>query len=117
MKRCLLVLALALLLIAGGLIPSNLLNAGTTRNGVASTSVNKVDPHALRELLIKGLKVTRKDEEAFIDYVVELVVEQRLPVALVYASFQYARKQRPDIPFPYFVYSLQSLARRNKIEI
>jgi hypothetical protein len=78
---------------------------------------NRVDLKALRELLTKGLKVTRPVEEAFIDHVVILVGENKLPVSLVYAAFRWARRRRPDYPFPYFQSAVKALAKQNKIDI
>ncbi len=75
----------------------------------------KVNPEYLRELLVKGLKATRENEKVYLDWVVGWVEKDKLPVSLVYASFQYSRKRRPDYPFPYFVYSLETLIVRNKI--
>lgn len=116
MRRFILIL-LTLVMVSGFTLPS-MWTARVTGNSGPSVSTNeKVDPNSLRELLTKGLMATQKDEEEYIDHIVSLVVEQKLPVALVYASLQYARKRRPDRPFPHFVYSLRSLAQRKKIEI
>jgi hypothetical protein len=73
-----------------------------------------VNPAALREMLIKGLKVTRDDEKEYVNSVVARVVAKTLPVSIVYASFKYARTRRPYYPFPYFVFSVETLAKRNK---
>lgn len=78
---------------------------------------NRVDLEALRELLMKGLKVTRPVEEAFIDHVVILVGKNKMPVSLVYAAFRWARRRRPDYPFPYFESAIRALAKKNKIDI
>ena len=79
---------------------------------MAQSSTTKVNPAALRELLVKGLKTTREDEKEYIDQVVARVVQKTLPVSIVYASFRYARARRPYYPFPYFVYSLETLEKR-----
>jgi hypothetical protein len=76
-----------------------------------------VNPEALRQLLVKGLKVTRKDQKEYINAVVILVAQKKLPLSLVYASFRYARKRRLSYPFPYFVFSLETLAKRNNIDL
>jgi hypothetical protein len=116
MKRFILIL-LTLVMVSSFTLPAILAARVTSGSGPSASTKRKVDPNSLRELLTKGLKATRKDEEEYIDHVVSLVMKGKLPVALVYASFQYARKRRPDYPFPHFVYSLRSLAQRNKIEI
>jgi hypothetical protein len=87
------------------------------RGTPSRTTKGKIDPNALREMLTKGLRVTRDDEKDYINYIVSLVAQDKLPPSLVYASFEYARKRRPNYPFPYFVFSVQTLAKRNKIEI
>ena len=116
MKRFILIL-LTLVMVSGFTLPNMWSARVTGSSGPSASTKGKVDPNSLRELLTKGLKATRKDEEEYIDYIVTLVMKDKLPVALVYASFHYARRRRPDYPFPHFVYSLRSLAQRNKIEI
>lgn len=83
----------------------------------SQTRQPEVNALALREMLIKGLKVTREDEKAYINRIVTLVVKEKLPVAIVYASFRYARTRRPSFPFPYFVFSVETLAQRNHIDM
>ncbi len=74
----------------------------------------EINPHALRELLVKGLKVTRSEEQQYIDQVVTRVTEGKLSVSVVYASFRYARTRWPRYPYPYFVYSLETLSKREQ---
>ena len=73
-----------------------------------------VDLRVLREQLVKGLRITRKDQETYIDSVIERVAKKTLPVTLVYASFRYARLRHQSYPFPYFVYCLETLERRQR---
>ena len=68
-------------------------------------------------MLTKGLKATREDEKAYINWIVSLVAKDKLPVSLVYASFKYSRARRPSYPFPYFVFSVETLAKRNNIDM
>lgn len=88
------------------------------QTSVVSTFVGgtqpKVNPDALREMLLKGLKVTRDDQKEYVNSVVSRVVKKTLPVSIVYASFKYARTRRPYYPFPYFVYSVETLAKRQQ---
>ena len=116
MQRVLIVLVVATVL---GISVSALAPEARAAGGrsPSRSTKGKVDPNALREMLIKGLKVTRDDQKEYINYIVSLVAQDKLPVALVYASFQYARTRRPSYPFPYFVFSVQTLAKRNKIEL
>lgn len=83
----------------------------------AQAGKSKVDLDALREQLTKGLKVTRPEEEQFVNHIVTLVGQEKLPVSLVYAAFRWSRSRRPDYPFPYFVSAVKALAKKNKIEI
>ncbi len=46
-----------------------------------------------------------------------LVALEEVPVSYVYASFNYARKRRPDYPFPYFQYSMRTLGKRKNIDL
>jgi len=111
MKRFLLVL-IALLVLGSTFVPPD-----TVTGGTVTTPAGQVNLFALNDMLVKGLKATREDEKLYIAEVVRLVGEKKLPVALVYASFQYARKRRPDYPFPYFRYSVKTLAKRKNIDL
>ena len=82
-----------------------------------SQPMAKVDPDSLREELVNGLRATRDDQKNFIDHIVTMVDEGKLPVSLVYASFRWARKRRSDYPFPYFKYAVRELAKRKRILI
>ncbi|MHB0956602.1 MAG: hypothetical protein ACYC6N_21040 [Pirellulaceae bacterium] len=112
MKKYLLTLATVILVGGWLLIDESTADTSNTinRNG-------KVNLDALHEMLTKGLKATREDEKIYIAYVVMWVGEEKLPVSLVYAAFDYARKRRPEYPFPYFHYSLKTLAKRKNIEL
>jgi hypothetical protein len=68
-------------------------------------------------MLTKGLKATRNEEKLYIEFVVQMVALDQLPVSYVYASFSYARKRRPDYPFPYFQHSLRALGKRKNIDL
>jgi hypothetical protein len=112
MKRLLLALAAVTLLGSPWLI--GISAAGDTR---VMTRTGTINPMALRQMLNKGLKATREEEKLYIDRVVQLVVLEKLPLSYVYASFDYARKRRPDYPFPYFRYSLKTLGKRKDIDL
>ncbi len=111
MKRFLLILIALLVLVSTFTPPA------TVIGGTITTQSGQVNLFALNDLLVKGLKATREDERLYIAEVVRLVGEKKLPVSLVYASFQYARKRRPDYPFPYFRYSVKTLAKRKNINL
>jgi hypothetical protein len=111
MKRFLLILIALLVLVSTFTPPA------TVIGGTITTQSGQVNLFALNDLLVKGLRATREDEKLYIAEVVRLVGEKKLPVSLVYASFQYARKRRPDYPFPYFRYSVKTLAKRKNIDL
>jgi hypothetical protein len=113
MKRILLALA-ALMFVVSPWLES--VSAARDNNNVM-TRTGKVNPRALREMLVKGLKATREEEKLYIDLIVFLVALEKLPVSYVYASFDYARKKRPDYPFPYFHYSMKALGKRKNIAL
>lgn len=76
-----------------------------------------VNTDSLRDTLVNGLRATRDDQKRFIEHIVELVDDKKLPVSLVYAAFRWARKNRSDYPFPYFKYAIRELAKRKGIPI
>ncbi len=94
-----------------------LIGVSIAGNGGTVNKNGKVNLDALHQMLTKGLKATRENEKLYIDRVVLLVAEDKLPLSLVYASFDYARKRRPDYPFPYFHYSLTTLAKRKNLDL
>jgi len=69
----------------------------------------------LKESLKAGLKCRRPVEFEFIDKVVAFVEAGKLPKDLVLNTFDWARKQRQDIPFPYFQQAL--ILRAGKIGV
>ena len=79
-----------------------------------STNNGRVNADQLREMLTKGLKATRDDQKEYIDLVVARAVKKTLPLSVVYASFKYARTRRPSYPFPYFVFSVETLSKRKR---
>jgi hypothetical protein len=112
MKRILVMVAAAALVGSPWLIEASAVGGNSVID-----KAGKVNTDALHEMLTKGLKVTRPNESLYIDHVVQLVATNHLPVSYVYASFNYARKRRPDYPFPYFQYSLRALCKQLKIDV
>lgn len=56
----------------------------------------------LSETLRFGLKCRRPVEFEFVALVVQKVENNQLPQDMVLSMLQYARKKRPNQPFPYF---------------
>jgi hypothetical protein len=70
----------------------------------------------LQDQLEAGLQTRRPAEVAFITRVVTLVEQDRLPLALVKSTFQWARPKKPR-PFPYFERAIRIRAARIGVQI
>lgn len=70
----------------------------------------------LRSLLEVGLKPASAQQAAFLDKIVELVGEGRLPLEMVEGTFIWARRQS-GWAYPYFEQALRLRARRAGIKI
>ena len=70
----------------------------------------------LKELLKTGLRPRTPAEFAFVDRVVKMTQQNKLPLPLVKASFNWARRKRP-YPFPYFQRAVKILAARRGIVV
>lgn len=102
----------AICLLCGALLTSSLASQASAGQRYDPTKKTDVDSRVLREQLIKGLKITREHQRQYIDSVIQRVVKKTLPVSIVYASFRYARLRHRYYPFPYFVYCLETLEKR-----
>lgn len=71
----------------------------------------------LREQLKNGLRATRPEELQFVEKVVTFVEAGQLSIRTVNAAFDWARKRRPDYPFPYFERALRVLAAREGVNL
>lgn len=78
-------------------------------------------PPDLHDQLSKGLKARKPDEFAFIDRVVTLVDQRKLPLKFVNASYQSAKKRatsnRKDYPVIYFRRTLELLTAKAGIDL
>lgn len=72
---------------------------------------------SLTDRLKSGLKCRRPEEAAFVESVVALVDQKKLPVDLVLGTYQWAVKQRPDFPFYYFQYGIKRRAAAVGVDI
>jgi len=63
-----------------------------------------------------GLRTASREEDGFIEYVLELVDEGRLPADMVASTFQWAR-QKPRLKFQYFKRGLILRARKIGIRL
>ncbi len=77
----------------------------------------EIDPRVLRDQLTKGLKVTRPEEQEFVDKVVAKVDAGDLELRLVYAMFKWSRRRRPSYPFPYFKLGMIRMAKKEGVDL
>lgn len=84
--------------------------------GGVAIGQEKLTP-TLKETLEKGLKCRRQVEFAFVAQVVTLVDNSQLPQDVVLGTFSWARKQREDIPFPYFQFALRERAKKYGVSL
>ncbi len=100
-----LVMALTVL----GLTASNVVAvpppASATRFAPGKKSAN------LQQQLESGLRARRPEEFAFIDRVITMVKQGKLPETLVRSTFDWARDKRP-YPYPFFERGLKVRAAR-----
>ena len=94
MKRILLTLA-AVIFLGSPLLAG----VSAARDNNLMTRTGKVNPSALREMLTKGLKATRRTRKSTSTWSSTWSCWTKLPVAYVYASFTYAQAT-PRLPLP-----------------
>lgn len=69
----------------------------------------------LRDQLTYGLRVAFPEQQAFVDQVVAKVDSGEMSRAMVNVVFVWARKRKPNIPFPYFEAVMRLLAEKRGI--
>jgi hypothetical protein len=72
---------------------------------------------SLHEQLTKGLRVVSPEQQQFVKVVVAHVDQGVLPRAMVNLVYKWALERNPKFPFPYFEYSLRTLAQRRGITL
>jgi hypothetical protein len=75
-------------------------------------SLNTVE---LKDQLNYGLRVAFTDQQMFVDQVVAKVEAGELSRAMVNVVYVWAKKRKPNIPFPYFEYVMRLLAEKRGI--
>jgi hypothetical protein len=75
-------------------------------------SLNTVE---LRDQLNYGLRVAFPEQQVFVDQVVAKVETGELSRAMVNVVYVWAKKRKPNIPFPYFEYVMRLLAEKRGI--
>ena len=75
-------------------------------------SLNTVE---LKDQLNYGLRVAFTEQQLFVDQVVAKVEAGELSRAMVNVVYVWAKKRKPNIPFPYFEYVMRLLAEKRGI--
>ncbi|MBW3600096.1 MAG: hypothetical protein KY475_22840 [Planctomycetes bacterium] len=107
----------AVLLLAGSALAAGLWHSTGAEPAAAQEAQEAQEIAELKEQLKNGLLVERPEDQAFIDRVVRMVKEKRLPVELVKSTFQWARLRKKPYPFPYFKRALEIRAGERGIKI
>jgi hypothetical protein len=101
----------AAVLLLAGLAAAALLNSTGAQPAAAQEIAE------LKEQLKNGLLVQRPEDQAFVDHVVIMVEQNRLPMELVKSTFQWARRKKKPYPFPYFRKGLEIRAAEIGVKI
>ncbi len=71
----------------------------------------------LEDQLMNGLRVVTPDQRAYVNQVVALVDQGKLPRAMVNVIYVWAIKRNPRVPLPYFQFALRALAERRGVTV
>jgi predicted AAA+ superfamily ATPase len=93
-----------------------ILFAGFSTAGI-STARAQQEEVSLTDRLRAGLKCRRPEEVEFVEAVVALVDQQKLSKELVFSTYQWAVRQKPDFPFYYFQYGIKRRAAAEGVDI
>ncbi len=66
---------------------------------------------------MNGLRVVTPDQRAYVNQVVALVDQGKLPRAMVNVIYVWAIKRNPRVPLPYFQFALRALAERRGVTV
>ena len=80
----------------------------------AARKRQKVNREYLENMLTKGLRANRDEQKQQIAKIIIKVEKGEIPLSTIYAAYRWARKRRPDYPFPYFVAALRKLNKNVK---
>lgn len=79
--------------------------------------VNPGEVVRLEDQLMNGLRVVTPDQRAYVNQIVSLVNQGRIPRAMVNVVYTWALKRNPKVPLPYFQFALQALAERRGVNV
>ncbi len=106
------------LLFASPCMAQNTIVSPTQQNSISlNQSRGSGQVASLKDQLKAGLKARRTVEFRYIENVVKLVEQRKLPVKLVLETFQYARRKRTGYPFQFFQRALALRAARIGVQV
>ena len=92
-------------------------NKKPTADPNAPPKTNQAVQVTLKQQLQKGLKLRRPIEFEFVDGIVQMVDEDKLPINTVNKAFAWSRQRNKFRPYVYFEASLIELAKRDGVDI
>ncbi len=108
-------------LLAGSSVNDALLTERVeAQEGYGNNFANSIDNMHLVKLedqLRFGLRCARPEQLQYVHRVSQAVEQGRLPRAMVNLVYRWAIDRHPSVPFPYFQFALEELARRRGISI
>ncbi len=111
----------AFALLAGSSVTSGLVSErAEAQEGFGNNFANSIDSMHLVKLedqLRYGLRCARPGQIEYVQTVARAVDEGRLPRAMVNLVYRWATQRDTNVPFPYFQFALEELARRRGISI
>ena len=91
-------------------------NVSVAADNNVMTKTGKVNPRALREMLVKGLKATREDEKLYINFVVRMVALEVLPSRMC-TRRSTTHEAASRLSFPVFSPQPQDVGKRKKLDL
>jgi hypothetical protein len=102
--------------VSGGLVADH----AEAQEGFGNNFANSIDSMHLVKLedqLRYGLRCARPGQIEYVRLVSRAVDEGRLPRGMVNLVYRWATQRDTNVPFPYFQFALEELARRRGISI
>lgn len=111
----------AVALLAGSSVSSGVVaNRAEAQEGSGNNFANSIDSMHLVKLedqLRYGLRCSRPGQIEYVRTVSRAVDDGRLPRAMVNLVYRWAIQRDTKVPFPYFQFALEELARRRGLSI
>ncbi len=103
-------------------VAASLIQAGSAYGQAPDFDANQAEVSAgevvrLEDQLMNGLRVVTPEQRAYINQIVALVNQGRLPRAMVNVVYNWAIQRNPKVPLPYFQFALHALAERRGVAV